>query len=64
MKKKYINENYSTDGITTDNTDGFSTEQCDQMNRELFTRLMSDELSGMPDEEREQIISEEILGRY
>jgi len=62
MQKTYINENYSTYGITTDNTEGFSEEECDAMNEELFKRLKSNELSGLNDEERESNISEEILG--
>ena len=65
MQKMYINnENYSTFGITTDNTEGFSEDDCETMNIELFERLKSDELSGLDDEERESHISEEILGRY
>ena len=64
MKKEYINENYSTNGITVYNTEGFTDEMCTRLNEELFERLKSDELSGIPDEEREKIISEEILGRY
>ena len=64
MQKTYINENYSTYGITTDNTEGFTEEECDAMNEELFTRLKSDEMSGLNDAEREAHISEEILGRF
>ena len=64
MEKQYINENYSTCGFTDDNTEGFSEDERDDMNAELFRRLKSDELSGMPDEEREQVISEEILNRF
>jgi len=59
-----INENYSTSGLTEDNTDGFSEDELDDINSELFRRLRSDELSGMPDKEREQAISEEILNRF
>lgn len=64
MQKTYINENYSTYGITTDNTEGFTEEECDAMNEELFKRLKSNEMSGLDDEEREDHISEEILGRF
>jgi hypothetical protein len=64
MKKTYINGDYSTYGITTDNTEGFSEDECNAMNNELFQRLKSNELSGIPDEEREAHISEEILGRF
>ena len=64
MQKEHINEDYETYGITTDNTEGFSEDECEQMNTELFKRLRSDELLGMPDCEREQVISEEILGRF
>ena len=64
MQKTYINENYSTFGFTDENTEGFSADEIDDMNAELFRRLKSDELAGIDDEEREQHISEEILRRY
>jgi hypothetical protein len=64
MQKTYINEDYSTYGITTDNTEGFTEDECSAMNEELFRRLKSNELSGLDDIEREQHISEEILGRF
>ena len=64
MEKQYINENYSTDGFTSENTEGFSEVECGSMNIELFRRLKSDELIGMPDYEREKMISEEILNRF
>jgi len=64
MQKELINPDYSTYGITTDNTEGFSEDECQDMNIELFRRLKTNELSGLSDAEREQIISEEILGRF
>ena len=50
--------------ITEDNTEGFSEDELAEMNSELKRRLESNELEGMPDREREQYISEEILGRF
>jgi hypothetical protein len=64
MQKHYINENYSTYGITVDNTEGFSEDECNGLNTELIERLRSNEMDGMPDYEREIAISEEIFRRY
>ena len=64
MEKTYINDQYSTYGFTDENTRGFSDDEIEEMNIELFRRLKSDEMIGIDDAEREIQISQEILNRY
>jgi hypothetical protein len=62
--KIQINDQYSTYGFTDENTSGFSDDEIEEMNIELFRRLKSDEMTGIDDAEREIQISQEILNRY
>ena len=48
----------------TDNTDGFTDEELCEMNVELANAMMSDELGGLDDSEREKIFSERILNLF
>ena len=64
MGKIRINDNYYTEGFTKDNIEGFTTDERKKMNDELFDRLKSNDLDGMPDYERENAISRDILNRY
>ena len=50
--------------FTDENTMGFTEDECDDMNAELFRRLKSDELSGLLEDERKKVISEKILNQF
>ena len=52
------------DEFNTEGDKPFTKLELDQMNTELETRLKSKELNGLPEYERELIISESILNRF
>jgi len=56
--------NTMEDKFTQDNTEGFTDAELYEMNVMLSNLMMSDELDGMPDYEREKAFSKQILDHF
>jgi hypothetical protein len=52
------------ESFTQENTEGFTDDELYDMNVELANMMMSDELDGMPDYEREKAFSKSIFDHY
>jgi hypothetical protein len=50
--------------FTQDNTSGFTDHELDEMNTMLSNMMMSDELDGIDDNEREKEFSKQILDHF